>query len=169
MPNNEVIKKYNEVKTSLDDALATSDNIKLCGDEENAELTYVRETFTKMNNSFKEEIEKLEQSSEWDKFCMAFFGETNAGKSTIIDGLRVVYNEESRRLLIEEQEDKFHKELEKEKRKYSELVNSLAELNNSLAEEDKTKRSSLFMMILFVAIGIVVGFVVGLLVGNYCL
>ena len=169
MPNNEVIKKYNEVKTSLDDALATSDNIKLCGDEENAELTYVRETFTKMNNSFKEEIEKLEQSSEWDKFCMAFFGETNAGKSTIIDGLRVVYNEESRRLLIEEQEDKFHKELEKAKRKYSELVNSLAELNNSLAEEDKTKRSSLFMMILFVAIGIVVGFVVGLLVGNYCL
>ena len=33
---------------------------------------------------------------------MAFFGETNAGKSTIIESLRILFNESSRQQLIEE-------------------------------------------------------------------
>ena len=34
----------------------------------------------KLSSEFKTEIDRLENSSEWDRFCMVFFGETNAGK-----------------------------------------------------------------------------------------
>lgn len=34
------------------------------------------------------------------KFTIAFFGETNAGKSTIIESLRILFNESSRQELL---------------------------------------------------------------------
>ena len=95
MNNKEIQKKYDDVRLSLEKAIAASDNMEISGDEENAELSYIRETLSHLNSDFKAEIEKLEDSSEWDRFCMAFFGETNAGKSTIIEALRIVYDEES--------------------------------------------------------------------------
>ena len=36
--------------------------------------------------------------SEWNKYTIAFFGETNAGKSTIIESLRIIGNEKSKLL-----------------------------------------------------------------------
>ena len=43
----------------------------------------------------------LEQSSEWDRFVIAFYGETNAGKSTLIEALRLLWKEPGK---LEEQE-----------------------------------------------------------------
>ena len=97
MPGQEILEKYDAVRSSLEKAIEVSDDIEVSGEEENAELDYIRKTLNQLNSDFKAEIERLEESSEWDKFCMAFFGETNAGKSTIIEALRIVYDEESRR------------------------------------------------------------------------
>ena len=114
MPSQEVIKKYEEVRSSLEKAIEKSDDIEISGEEENAELDYIRKTLIQLNFEFKTEIDRLENSSEWDRFCMAFFGETNAGKSTIIDALRIVYDEEKRREEINSQNDMFKSALSEE-------------------------------------------------------
>ena len=41
----------------------------------------------KINEKIQNEYHDLEQSSEWDRFVIAFYGETNAGKSTLIEAL----------------------------------------------------------------------------------
>ncbi len=38
-------------------------------------------------------IESLQKNAEWDTFTIAFYGETNAGKSTVIETLRILLNE----------------------------------------------------------------------------
>lgn len=41
-------------------------------------------------------ISSLEKNAEWNTFTIAFYGETNAGKSTLIETLRILLNEESK-------------------------------------------------------------------------
>ncbi|MCQ2518146.1 MAG: hypothetical protein MJ119_05225 [Lachnospiraceae bacterium] len=158
MPNEEVFKQYDEVRLSLENAIKVADNIEVYGEEENAELTYIRNTLAQLNADFKTEIEKLENSSEWDKFCMAFFGETNAGKSTIIEALRIIYNEESRRAELAEQEAQFEYQLADEKTKYSELVSIINQMNVALDSQNNMKIKKALKVIGFVAIGVVIGF-----------
>lgn len=45
---------------------------------------------------FRDDLQLLEKHAEWDKLTVAFFGETNAGKSTIIESLRILLEEEGR-------------------------------------------------------------------------
>lgn len=49
--------------------------------------------------SISEEKRYALNNMSWDKLVIGFFGETNAGKSTIIESLRILLNEQSRRLL----------------------------------------------------------------------
>ena len=107
MTKEEIKDKYSQVENLLENALEKSRTIELVGEEENAELTAINATIESLNENFKQEIEKLEASSEWEKFCIAFFGETNAGKSTIIESLRIIYNEEMRRVELAEQEREY--------------------------------------------------------------
>jgi Sigma54-dependent transcription regulator containing an AAA-type ATPase domain and a DNA-binding domain len=159
MPSQDVLEKYNNVKLSLENAIATSDNIKISGEEENAELSYIRSTLNQLNDDFKAEIERLESSSEWDRFCMAFFGETNAGKSTIIEALRIVYDEESRREEINNQRERFNEDILEEKEEYAELISNIKNLNESLIIKEKSRNIDLIKYIGIVVLGIVIGFV----------
>lgn len=54
------------------------------------------ETFIQISDEIKEHIAGLEQNAEWDTFTIAFYGETNAGKSTLIETLRILLNEPSK-------------------------------------------------------------------------
>ena len=47
----------------------------------------------KINEDIKSLVEK---DAEWDTFTIAFYGETNAGKSSIIETLRILLNESSK-------------------------------------------------------------------------
>lgn len=38
----------------------------------------------------KQHIRELRELAEWDTFTIAFYGETNAGKSTLIETLRIL-------------------------------------------------------------------------------
>ncbi|MFC4276120.1 hypothetical protein [Achromobacter aloeverae] len=51
---------------------------------------------------FDDQLTDLQTHAEWDKFTLAFFGETNAGKSTIIESMRILFDEESRQQLLRE-------------------------------------------------------------------
>lgn len=164
MPSQEVIKQYEEVRSSLEKAIEKSDDIEISGEEENAELDYVRKTLTQLNSEFKTEIDRLENSSEWDRFCMAFFGETNAGKSTIIEALRIVYDEESRREEINSQNDMIKSALSEEEKDYSELVQELARLNTSLEFKKESNVKKVLIGSGLIVLGVILGFLIAFLV-----
>ena len=46
-----------------------------------------------MKSKLSLELEMLNDNAEWDVFNIAFYGETNAGKSTLIETLRIILNE----------------------------------------------------------------------------
>lgn len=153
----DIEKKYVDVQTSLEDALKKASSIEISGDKENAELSEIKKTLESLNNEFKAEIEKLKTSSEWDKFCIAFFGETNAGKSTIIETLRIVYDEETRRLDAMAQEKEYHDKLKKHCVDYQGLISSLNEVNVAL---DKQRKNHKWIYYIIAGIvGIAIGFI----------
>lgn len=164
MPSQEIKEKYDAVQSSLENAIKASDNIEISGEEENAELNNIRKALNQLNYEFKDEIKRLENSSEWDKFCMAFFGETNAGKSTIIEALRIVYDEESRREEIDRQKNRMKEELSKEKDNYSELINSLKQLNDSLAANESSNSKEAIKIACFIVLGLVIGLIIGVFI-----
>lgn len=50
----------------------------------------------KLNGIIQKELNELKKISEWKKFTIAFYGETNAGKSTLIEALRIFLKEKSK-------------------------------------------------------------------------
>ena len=55
-----------------------------------------KEIFRILKDEINEEYSALSKNAEWDRFTIAFYGETNAGKSTIIEVLRLLLNEETK-------------------------------------------------------------------------
>lgn len=147
MLNEEVEKKYRDVQTVLEDALESTETIKLAGQEENLELSEIRKTLDALNLEFKDEIEKLKNSSEWDKFCIAFFGETNAGKSTIIESLRIIYDEETRRAEAMAQKNGYHQLMVKHCEDYRNLISSLEAVNVSIKNKYEKNKSWIFYIV----------------------
>ena len=163
MVTEDIKEKYEAVGNMLDDALRKSQSIQLNGEEENAELSAIITTLKEINSEFKLEIDKLEASSEWDRYCVAFFGETNAGKSTIIDSLRIIYDEEQRRAELAKQEKEYVVSLAKHCENYQELLTKLKEINSTLATEKKPNSlvdvlKGIGLVVLGIAIGIIVSF-----------
>lgn len=158
--------KYKAVGNLLEDAVNRANMVELVGEEENAELEAINSTLQALNLDFKAEIDKLEASSEWDKFCITFFGETNAGKSTIIESLRIIYDEEKRRQEIEEQDVQYAEALTGHNKNYEELIEKLKEINTFLATEEGTKAvnqwdyKKIVKRSLLVILGFCVGFIV---------
>ncbi len=77
------------------------------------------ELFQKLEFESLKELESLTNNEEWENFTIAFYGETGAGKSTLIEALRLFFKEQSK---IDQQErfkrlyldyGKNHPELEK--------------------------------------------------------
>ncbi|AXQ49828.1 hypothetical protein [Pseudomonas sp.] len=86
----------NDIATALDDV----SRLDVSNDKGNAHLANVKEKLCEMKSRFDGEITYLEKHAEWDNFTIAFFGETNAGKSTIIESLRILFEEKKRQALI---------------------------------------------------------------------
>ncbi|WP_232255329.1 GTPase [Helicobacter pylori] len=52
--------------------------------------------FQKLESESLKELESLKNNEEWENFTIAFYGETNAGKSTLIECLRLFFKEQSK-------------------------------------------------------------------------
>lgn len=87
---------YSSLLASLRDTIASFERL----DIKNPELRQVNNNLiSKLKVSLKnisEEKEYVLRHMSWDKLVIGFFGETNAGKSTIIESLRILLNETSR-------------------------------------------------------------------------
>lgn len=98
-----VLAIYKEVSTAVD-GLVKSLRAK---NEENDEdiqkpVDNLIGNIESKKKAFEGAVEELARDSEFDKFTIAFFGQTNAGKSTIIEALRILSGEESRKAKIAE-------------------------------------------------------------------
>ncbi|WP_129139583.1 AAA family ATPase [Modicisalibacter coralii] len=86
---------YRGVNAELDDIiseLATeSDDEQLNGAQREAH-SLLREH----RSNLQDQLEALEANAEWDTFTIAFYGETGAGKSTIIETMRILLKEDSK-------------------------------------------------------------------------
>ncbi|QHQ18955.1 hypothetical protein GMW71_00195 [Pectobacterium brasiliense] len=60
------------------------------------DISCAMENLNLLNNQIQAELEKLKASSEWKRFTIAFYGETNAGKSTLIEALRLKLGEKTK-------------------------------------------------------------------------
>ena len=157
MTKTEIETKYDEVGNILNDSLTKAKSIHLLGEEEQGELADIISRLEIINTSFHAEIEKLHNSSEWDRFCIAFFGETNAGKSTIIESLRIIYDEETRRIEMIKQRRDCELLLSQHCDDYEALLKSLEEVNSYLS----TKEKKSFVIRIFGAVGcILFGFII---------
>ncbi|WP_231625165.1 GTPase [Helicobacter pylori] len=54
------------------------------------------EVFQKLELKSLKELESLKNNEEWENFTIAFYGETGAGKSTLIECLRMFFKERSK-------------------------------------------------------------------------
>lgn len=128
---------YSEVKEVISKAVQDSFAEEYNNEEENAFAQSIKNQLAEINDAFKKEIEDLEQSSEWDKFCISFFGETNAGKSTIIESLRIIYNEESRLQKLMENQKTLREALTENNKAYSSLTEQTQKLKELLKSKKK--------------------------------
>lgn len=106
---------------------------------------------------FKKRIAELEADSEFEKFSIAFFGQTNAGKSTIIEALRVLFDEAGRKQKIKG--NIFDQQRRREERvaRCTEVIRRLEGLRNAYRPTPILKR--LLVSALLFACGAAVGVV----------
>ncbi len=53
--------------------------------------------FQRLESKSLKELESLKHNEEWENFSIAFYGETGAGKSTLIECLRMFFKEQSKK------------------------------------------------------------------------
>ncbi|MEW9681458.1 hypothetical protein [Pseudomonas sp. TE50-2] len=94
-------KLYARVASDIATALDDVSKLDVSNDKGNAHLASVKGKLGEMKSRFDGEIAYLEKHAEWENFTIAFFGETNAGKSTIIESLRILFEEQKRQALIQ--------------------------------------------------------------------
>lgn len=97
----------------------------------------IHQIISSLQDKISISIHHLKSNAEWKTFQIAFFGETNAGKSTIIETLRILLDEPSKI----EQQNKFKEianSLDISVEKFYQMQNELEELNavlNQLGEQ----------------------------------
>lgn len=93
-------KLYKDISESLESAQGNLSSLTLDNQEGKEKLSGIVAQLASIKSHFDSELGLLQENVEWENFVIAFFGETNAGKSTIIESLRILFNEESRQNLI---------------------------------------------------------------------
>lgn len=93
---------YGDVAAGIAAATAEIDQLDIDHKSGQQEIGNILARLRQMQAGFDHELGLLEEHAEWEKFTIAFFGETNAGKSTIIESLRILFNEQSRQQLLEQ-------------------------------------------------------------------
>ncbi len=87
---------YIDVKSSIKDLQKIFENTD-GADERLREFNQeALEKFKKLESEGLKELESLKNNEEWEKFTIAFYGETGAGKSTLIECLRLFFKEPSK-------------------------------------------------------------------------
>jgi hypothetical protein len=95
---------YVSISRSLASTSEQLEALRVDHEEGRQTLGGIRERLGEIRARFEGELSLLHQQAEWDRFTIAFFGETNAGKSTVLEALRILFSEEGRQSTLEANE-----------------------------------------------------------------
>ncbi|MEJ2630303.1 MAG: hypothetical protein P8011_15875 [Acidihalobacter sp.] len=101
-PKQDFNRLYSNVSASISAALLDISELRVDHEQGQKEIGNMMARLRDIQARFDDELNLLERHAEWDKFTIAFFGETNAGKSTILESLRILFHEETRQQLLEQ-------------------------------------------------------------------
>lgn len=87
----------------------------------------------KFRDKTNEDIRELRTHAEWDTFTIAFYGETNAGKSTLIETLRILLGD-SEKLAEQQQFKALAEDLRVDPHSLAALEKSILQLERQLTE-----------------------------------
>ncbi len=91
------------------------------------------EVFQQLEFKSLKELESLKNNEEWENFTIAFYGETGAGKSTLIECLRLFFKERSK---VDQQErfkrlySNYQNNYQNDERKRQAILNELHSLQD---------------------------------------
>lgn len=100
---------YDDVGRNIEQTLADIAGLHVENEDAKKQLSAMTAQLQILQNAFNQKLAYLQEHAEWDKFTLAFFGETNAGKSTIIESLRIAFDETSRRRLLQNNQNDLQK------------------------------------------------------------
>ncbi|EOI2373644.1 MULTISPECIES: hypothetical protein [Enterobacteriaceae] len=100
---------YADVGRNIEQTLADIAGLHVENEDGKKQLNAMTAQLQILQDTFNQKLAYLQQHAEWDKFTLAFFGETNAGKSTIIESLRILFDETTRRQLLQNNQNDLHK------------------------------------------------------------
>ncbi|GAA8369553.1 50S ribosome-binding GTPase [Helicobacter pylori] len=97
------------------------------------------EVFQKLERESLKELESLKNNEEWENFTIAFYGETGAGKSTLIECLRLFFKEQSK--VVQQERFKrlysnYQNNYQNDERKKQAILNELHSLQDGVAIGD---------------------------------
>ena len=84
--------KYQQLDSFLAGAINKLSQLRFSNDEFNKLKNDLVTSLKSTLGDLKEEVEHNIKNVRWDKLVIAFFGETNAGKSTIIETFRILFD-----------------------------------------------------------------------------
>ena len=148
---------YYELYQRLDDELRFAQDHfnNLPEDPElESERNKVCQIFTECHNELSEKLKNLKDNAEWQTLNLAFYGETNAGKSTLIETLRILLDEPTKvakrkkfkeKLEIIEREQKKRAKIEKLEQQLQADRAALSELDGNWKTQLLLKRFWLWL------------------------
>lgn len=116
---------YDDISNQIRQTVNDISQLSVESEKGQIHLNEIREQLQALHDNFNHKLDYLKQHAEWDRFTVAFFGETNAGKSTIIESLRILFDEATRRDLLNNNQ----KDLQKSEQ---ELSKNLEQLSHDL-------------------------------------
>lgn len=129
---------YDELKEKISDLIT-----KIVKNEDVLNSQLVGEKFNEskqilqfQQKEIDRKMDELKRNAEWDYFTIAFFGETNAGKSTLIEVLRLLFAEKTKK----EIQDKFKAlkdEFSLDEEAYGQLKNTDQEISHKILENNQ--------------------------------
>ncbi|RVY38734.1 hypothetical protein ECC19_02345 [Helicobacter pylori] len=92
--------KMKNIYSGVEKSIKDLQNIFKNTDNENERLKKFNQEALKIFQQLElkslKELESLKNNEEWENFTIAFYGETGAGKSTLIECLRMFFKEQSK-------------------------------------------------------------------------
>jgi energy-coupling factor transporter ATP-binding protein EcfA2 len=86
---------YQQIKSELDKVVRSINELP-SEEAVNEAKNNAQNTLGEFQQDLNKQLQELQKNSEWDRFTIAFYGETGAGKSTLIETLRILLNEPSK-------------------------------------------------------------------------
>ena len=127
------------VENSIAVVLGKASDVKGNDDLEGA-ISTSKALLERFREKTNQDIQELQELAEWDTFTIAFYGETNAGKSTLIEAIRILLGD-SEKLVTQQKFKELAKELRIDPHSLAAVDESIHQLEFRLSESQRDAES----------------------------